>query len=226
MNDPALPVWSPSPDRIARSNLSRFMREVAHTWGADCRDQASLYRWSLEHPERFWTSVWDFCDVIAETRGEVVLEHGDRMPGARWFPQARLNYAENLLRRADDATAIVFRGEGKVRSSVTYAELHHEVSRMQQALRDAGVGVGDRVAGYVPNIPGAIIAMLATASLGATWSSCSPDFGVQGVLDRFGQIEPKVLVAADGYFYGGKTLDVMPRVAEVVARLPSVQRTV
>jgi acetoacetyl-CoA synthetase len=226
MNDSARPLWSPTPDRIARSHLRQFMREVARTWGVDCRDQASLYRWSIEQPEQFWSSVWDFCDVVADTRGDVVLEHGDRMPGARWFPGARLNFAENLLRRADDATAIVFRGEGKVRSSVTYAELHHEVSRLQQALRAAGVGVGDRVAGYVPNIPGAIIAMLATTSLGATWSSCSPDFGVQGVLDRFGQIEPKVLVAADGYFYSGKTINVMPRVAEVAARLPSVLQTV
>lgn len=226
MNDPALPSWTPSPERIARSHLKRFMREVARTWGVDCHDQASLHRWSVQHPEQFWRSVWDFCDVIAEGRVDVVLEDADRMPGARWFPEARLNYAENLLRRSDEATAIVFRGEGKVRSTVTFAQLHHEVSRLQQALRAAGVGVGDRVAGYVPNIPGSIIAMLATASLGATWSSCSPDFGVQGVIDRFGQIEPKVLVAADGYFYGGKTIDVMPRVAEVVARLPTLQRTV
>jgi acetoacetyl-CoA synthetase len=226
MNEPALPLWSPSADRVERSHLKRFMREVERRWGVHCSDHASLYRWSIEQPERFWLSVWDFCDVVAQTRGEVVLEEGDRMPGARWFPGARLNYAENLLRRADDAVAIVFRGEGKVRSSLTYAELHHEVSRLQQALRAAGVGVGDRVAGYVPNIPGAIIAMLATASIGATWSSCSPDFGPQGVLDRFGQIEPKVLIAADGYFYGGKTIDVMPRVAEVVSRLPSVHRTV
>ena len=226
MNEPALPLWSPSTDRVERSHLKQFMREVERSWGVECRDHASLYRWSIEQPERFWVSVWDFCDVVAQTRGEVVLEERDRMPGARWFPGARLNYAENLLRRADDAVAIVFRGEGKVRSSVTYADLHHEVSRLQQALRAAGVGVGDRVAGYVPNIPGAIIAMLATASLGATWSSCSPDFGPQGVLDRFGQIEPKVLIAADGYFYGGKTIDVMPRVAEVVSRLPSVHRTV
>ena len=226
MNEPALPLWSPSADRVERSHLKRFMREVERSWGVDCHDHASLYRWSVEQPEQFWVSVWDFCDVVAQTRGNVVLEDGDRMPGARWFPGARLNYAENLLRRADDAVAIVFRGEGKVRSSVTWAELHHEVSRLQQALRAAGVGVGDRVAGYVPNIPGAIIAMLATASLGATWSSCSPDFGPQGVLDRFGQIEPKVLIAADGYFYGGKTIDVMTRVAEVVSRLPSVQRTV
>ena len=226
MNDPALPSWTPSPERIARSHLKRFMREVARTWGVDCHDQASLHRWSVQHPEQFWRSVWDFCDVIAEGRVDVVLEDADRMPGARWFPEARLNYAENLLRRSDEAIAIVFRGEGKVRSTVTFAQLHHEVSRLQQALRAAGVGVGDRVAGYVPNIPGSIIAMLATASLGATWSSCSPDFGVQGVIDRFGQIEPKVLVAADGYFYGGKTIDVMPRVAEVVARLPTLQRTV
>ncbi len=226
MPDTAQPIWSPSPERIARSNLRQFMREVARRWGVDCRDQASLHRWSIDAPERFWTSVWEFCDVIAATRGEVVLEHGDRMPGARWFPQARLNFAENLLRRRDDATAIIFRGENKVSGKVTFAELRHEVSRLQQALRAAGVRPGDRVAGYMPNIPGTVIAMLATTSLGAVWSSCSPDFGPQGVLDRFGQIEPTVLFAADGYFYQGKTIDVMPRVREIAARLPTLRRTV
>ncbi len=226
MTDHALPLWTPSPERIAGSHLNRFMREVSRTRGTAFPDQASLYRWSVEQPEQFWASIWDFCDVVADTRGAVVLENPGAMPGARWFPDARLNFAENLLRRADDATAIVFRGENKVRSSVTYAELNHEVSRLQQALRAAGVRIGDRVAGYVPNIPGAIIAMLAATSLGATWSSCSPDFGVQGVLDRFGQIEPTVLFAADGYFYGGKTLDVMPRLAEIVDRLPTVRQVV
>jgi len=226
MTESEQPLWTPSPERIARANVKQFMREIARAWGADCRDHAALYQWSIAEPERFWTSVWDFCGVIAESRGETALEHADRMPGARWFPEARLNYAENLLRRADDAVAIVFRGEGKVKSSLTFAELQHEVSRLQQALRAEGVGPGDRVAGYVPNIPGAVIAMLATTSLGAVWSSCSPDFGPQGVLDRFGQIEPKVLIAADGYFYGGKLIDVMPRVREVVQQLPSVTRTV
>ncbi|MBC7781182.1 MAG: acetoacetate--CoA ligase [Proteobacteria bacterium] len=226
MPDTAQPLWSPSVARIARSNLKQFMREIARTWGADCRDHPALYDWSIAEPEKFWTSIWDYCDVIAERRGQVVLENPDRMPGARWFPDARLNFAENLLRRGDDATAIVFWGENRVKSALTFAELQHEVSRLQQALRAAGVGVGDRVAGYVPNLPGAVIAMLATTSLGAVWSSCSPDFGPQGVLDRFGQIEPKVLIAADGYFYGGKTIDVMPRLREIVPQLPTVTRTV
>jgi acetoacetyl-CoA synthetase len=148
------------------------------------------------------------------------------MPGARWFPEARLNYAENLLRRRDAAPALVFRSENRLCGTVTYAELHDEVSRLAQALRAAGVVRGDRVAAYVANLPGAIIAMLATASIGAVWSSCSPDFGVQGVLDRFGQIEPKVLFTVDGYFYHGKTIDVMPRVREIAARLPSLERVV
>jgi acetoacetyl-CoA synthetase len=226
MSDTAQPIWSPSPERAARSNLKQFMREVARRWGVDCRDQAALHNWSVNAPEQFWISVWEFCDVVATTRGEVALENGDRMPGARWFPQARLNFAENLLRRRDEATAIIFRGENKVSGKVSFAELRHEVSRLQQALRAAGVKPGDRVAGYMPNIPGTVIAMLATTSLGAVWSSCSPDFGPQGVLDRFGQIEPTVLFAADGYFYGGKTVDVMPRVREIAAQLPSVKRTV
>ncbi|MFN7752437.1 MAG: acetoacetate--CoA ligase [Pseudomonadota bacterium] len=223
--DPSAPLWVPSAQRVARSNLRRFMAEVARRHAVDVRDYPSLYRWSIDRSEDFWSTLWTFCSVIGE-RGERVLEHPDRMPGARWFPDARLNFAENLLRRADDAPAIIFRAESGLAGTTTYAELRHEVSRLQQALRAAGVGPGDRVAGYVPNIPGAIIGMLATASLGAVWSSCSPDFGVQGVLDRFGQIGPKVLIAADGYFYNGKTIDVMPRLREIVDRLPSVERTV
>jgi acetoacetyl-CoA synthetase len=148
------------------------------------------------------------------------------MPGARWFPQARMNFAENLLRRRDREIAIEFWGEDKVQSRVTYAELYHEVSRLAQALRASGVKAGDRVAAYMPNIPGTVIAMLATTSLGAIWSSCSPDFGVQGVLDRFGQIEPRILFSADGYFYNGKTIDVLPRLAEIAQSLPSVERVI
>jgi acetoacetyl-CoA synthetase len=164
--------------------------------------------------------------VIGDAGEEPVLVDGHRMPGARWFPEARLNYAENLLRRRDRTPAIVFWGEDRLKSSVTSAELYSEVSRLSQALRELGVRPGDRVAGYMPNVPGAVIAMLATASLGAVWSSCSPDFGVQGVLDRFGQIGPRVLFAADGYFYNGRTIDVLPRLAELAERLPSVEKIV
>ena len=148
------------------------------------------------------------------------------MPGARWFPHARLNFAENLLQRHDDGTAIIFWGEDKVRSRVTFAELQQEVSRLAQALRASGVKAGDRVAGYMPNLPGTVIAMLAAASVGAVWSSCSPDFGVPGVLDRFGQIAPKILFCADGYFYNGKTIDVIDRVAEISRHLPSVEKVI
>ena len=211
------PLWQPSSERIARANLTAFVRDAHRQWGEDIRDYPGLYRWSVTEPERFWQSVWSFCKVIGDRGSGPVLIDGGKMPGAQWFPQARLNFAENLLRRRDHATALVFWGENRVRSRVTYGELHAEVSRLAQALRSAGVGPGDRVAGYMPNVPGTVIAMLSAASIGATWSSCSPDFGVQGVLDRFGQIEPKVLFAADGYFYNEKTIDVLERLKEMPA---------
>ena len=180
----------------------------------------------MERSEDFWRALWDYCQVVGEP-GDRVLADADRMPGAKWFPDARLNYAENLLRRGrDDSPALVFRGEDKVRRSLSWAELHDQVSRLSQALKQAGVGPDDRVAGYLPNMPETIIAMLATASLGATWSSCSPDFGVRGVLDRFGQIEPRVLLSADGYYYNGKTHDSLGRLTEIVAELPTVEKVV
>jgi acetoacetyl-CoA synthetase len=220
------PLWQPSAAAIAASNMTAFMRAVERENGMRVPDYASLYDWSIREPERFWRAVWTFCAVIAERQGDTVLEHRDRMPGARWFPQARLNFAENLLRRNDNRSAIEFWGEDRVRSSITFAELHHEVSRLSQALRAAGVKAGDRVAAYMPNVPGAVIAMLAATSIGAVWSSCSPDFGVQGVLDRFGQIEPKILFSADGYFYNGKTIDVIDRLREIARNLPSVEKVV
>jgi acetoacetyl-CoA synthetase len=220
------PLWQPSPERIARANLTSFILHVRRQWGADAGDFASLYRWSVSEPEQFWQSVWSFCQVIGERGAGPALIDGQKMPGARWFPQARLNFAENLLRRRDRATALAFWGENRIKSRVTFGELHAEVSRVAQALRAAGVGPGDRVAGYLPNVPGTVIAMLASASIGATWSSCSPDFGVQGVLDRFGQIEPKVLFAVDGYFYNEKTIDVVDRLKEIAANLPSLQSVV
>ncbi len=219
-------MWQPSPQRIEAANLTEFMRVVRGRHGADAHDYATLYDWSIREPELFWQALWSYSGVIAETQGSRILVDGDRMPGAKWFPDARLNFAENLLRRRDSAIAIVFWGEDRVQSTLTYSELHADVSRFAQALRNAGIVAGDRVAAYMPNLPATVIAMLAATSIGAIWSSCSPDFGVQGVLDRFGQIEPKILVAADGYFYAGKTIDVLPRIREIVAQLPSIEKTV
>ncbi len=199
------------------------MRHIAQNGGPSLHHYAGLYDWSIQQPEAFWQSVWDFCAVISSQRGTAALEHPQQMPGARWFPEARLNYAENLLRRDGDETAIVFRGENQVKSSISFRELRHEVSRLAQALHAAGIQPGDRVAGYMPNLPGTVIAMLAAASLGAVWSSCSPDFGVQGVVDRFGQIGPRILFAADGYFYNRHTIDNLPRLREIMAQLPSVE---
>jgi len=220
------PVWQPSAAAIAACNMTGFMRAAAREYAVSLPDYAALHAWSVTEPEQFNRLLWDFCGVVAERQGDVALEHADRMPGARWFPQARLNFAENLLQRRDAETAIVFWGEDRVKSSVTYAELYHEVSRLAQALRACGIKPGDRVAAYMPNLPGTIIAMLAATSIGAIWSSCSPDFGVQGVLDRFSQIEPRILFSADGYFYNGKTIDVLPRLAQIVAALPSVEKVI
>jgi acetoacetyl-CoA synthetase len=218
-------LWHPGVERIATARVTAFVGAVNARWNAACSDYPSLWRWSVAQPEAFWTSVWDECGVLGE-RGAVVLENGDRMPGASWFPQAKLNYAQNQLRRRDETDALVFWGEDKVKRRLSHNELHAQVSRFAQALQAAGVGNGDRVAGYLPNLPEAIIAMLATASLGAIWSSASPDFGVQGVLDRFGQIEPKVLICVDGYWYNGKPVDCLAKNAEIAAQIPSLVRTV
>ncbi len=220
------PLWQPSEQSMAASNMRAFMRAAGARHGIEFAGYDALYQWSINEPEQFWREIWTFCGVIADSPGNITVEHRERMPGARWFPQSRLNFAENLLRRRDNAPALIFQGEDRVNSSVTFAELYQEVSRLAQALRNNGVKAGDRVAAYLPNIPGAVIAMLAASSIGAVWSSCSPDFGVQGVLDRFGQIEPKILFAADGYFYNGKTIDVLPRVAEIVRALPSLERII
>jgi acetoacetyl-CoA synthetase len=213
------PLWTPAPERAAATELARFMRLAGKA------SFEELHAWSIERREDFWNLVWDFCAVAGE-KGARTLVDGERMPGARWFPDGRLNFAQNLLRRRDAADAIVFWGEDRIRRKLSFEQLYCLVSRMAQALADAGVGKGDRVAGYLPNVPEATAAMLATASLGAIWSSCSPDFGVQGVLDRFGQIEPKVLLCADGYLYGGKEFDCQAKVQAVLEALPSVQECV
>ncbi|MCH7487954.1 MAG: acetoacetate--CoA ligase [Proteobacteria bacterium] len=219
-------LWRPDQARIEGANMTRFIAAVNERWGEGLADSGALYRFSIDEMEKFWLSVREEFGLLAETWGERVLVDPDKMPGARWFPDARLNFAENLLRRRDDSDAIVFRGEDRVKRRLSWAELQAQVSVFARGLSDAGVGQGDRVAGYLPNMPEAVIAMLATASLGAAWSSASPDFGVRGVLDRFGQIEPKVLFAADGYFYNGRTYDTLPKLGEIAQALPSVSRVV
>ncbi len=223
MNDT---LWEPPQERIRNSNLTSFMATVTADWDVTLSEYPTLYQWSVDEPEKFWRSLWSFARIVGDASGSATLTDGDRMPGASWFPEARLNFAENLLRRRDDGDAIVFWGETKVRRRVSFRELYERVSQLAGALRHEGVGPGDRVAGYLPNMPEAVIAMLATTSLGAVWSSCSPDFGVRGVVDRFGQIEPKVLIAAEGYLYNGKRLDVLPRIAEVRELVPTLQRVI
>jgi acetoacetyl-CoA synthetase len=224
--NPDQPLWRPDAARVAAAAITAFRARVAAEWSADLPDYEALWRWSVEHRDRFWLSVWRDSQVIGDGPGATILENGERMPGAKFFPQARLNYAENLLRRRDDADALVFWGEDQVKRRMSHAELYDLVSRLAAAMRAMGVKAGDRVAGFVPNMPETIAATLATASLGAIWSSCSPDFGAQGVLDRFGQIAPKLLFAADGYFYGGKRFDSLARVAEFLPKLPSVEKVV
>jgi len=221
------PLWQPSPERIERAQLTHFIKAVSGTLAPSLDDYHELWRWSIERPEHFWPAVWKFCEVISSELWDVALEDGDQMPGARWFTGARLNFAENLLRRdAPDRLALVWRGEDGSRRSFTQAELYDQTARLAGALRALGVGPGDRVAGFLPNCPEAVIAMLAAASLGATWSSCSPDFGIQGVLDRFGQIRPKVLFTADGYRYGGKRIDSIARIRSVLEQIEGVEQVV
>jgi len=220
------PIWTPPARRVAASNLTGFAALARERFGAPAGDYASLWRWSVDERERFWSALVEFAGVLHTPGTAPVLQHRDRMPGAVWFEDTRLNYAENLLARDDGHAALVFCNERGARRELSYRELRAEVARVAAGLRELGIGPGDRVAGFVPNLPEAVIAMLATASLGAAWTSCSPDFGINGVLDRFGQVAPRVLFTADGYFYNGKTIDSLAPVRGVLEQLPSVERVV
>jgi acetoacetyl-CoA synthetase len=220
-------LWQPSPARRENANITRFMAAVRKAYGIDVGEYAALYRWSVENPAAFWDLFWDFAEIKAVRKGGIVLAEQHKMPGARWFPESRLNYAENLLRRQDVGRfAVSFRGENGETCRLSYDDLYRRVSQAAQALRNDGVKPGDRVAGVLPNLPETIVAMLAAASLGAVWSSCSPDFGVPGIVDRFGQIGPKVLFVANGYFFGGKTFDRTNQIGPLLKALPSVQKAV
>ncbi|WP_460019114.1 acetoacetate--CoA ligase [Magnetospira thiophila] len=216
-----VPLWQPSADRIAATALARFMEGAEGFQGQTYDD---LWAWSVDQPDLFWRAVWNFCDIRGAAGAlEPVLEHRDDLVQSRFFPQVTLNFAENLLRRRGPEAAMISHGEDGGRRELSWDDLHDRVARLSRALQAHGVARGDRVAGFLPNIPETIISFLATASIGAIWSSCSPDFGVNGVFDRFGQIEPKVLICADGYHYNGKRFDSLPTVSRLIPQLPSLR---
>ncbi len=223
------PLWRPAEQVVAASHITAFARAVHSRYNVNVESYTSLHEWSITHLDDFWNAVWDYCHVIG-SKGERALIDSDKMPGAQFFPDATLNFAENLLRRRgdadDDAEAIVFWGENKVKRRLSQRELCDQVSRAAQAMRAHGVAPGDRIAGFLPNVPEAVIAALAAASIGAVWTSCSSDFGLQGVLDRFGQVEPTILFAGDGYYGAGKLMPTIDVVREMAAQLPSVKRVV
>ena len=224
MND-IQPMWSPSPERIAAANMTRFLVQVNQRHGLDLTDYDALYRWSIDDKETFWSEVWDFCGIVGD-KGERILVDGERMEQAQWFPDARLNFAENLLRRRDDSVACTFRAEDRVEYSMTWEQLYRQVASVAAWLKSKGLQPGDRVAAYLPNMPEAVVAMLAATSLGAVWTSTSPDFGADSVIDRFGQTEPRFLFVTDGYFYNGKSHDLADKIDEIRAQLPSVEQLV
>ncbi len=219
----AAQVWRPGPAQVAAANLTRFMQELGRR-GTAVADYPELYAWSVAEPERFWSELARFAEVRADWGAGPVLADAGQMPGARFFPNARLNFAQNLLRHRDQQPALIFRNERGQRVELSFATLYEAVARVSAWLAACGVGRGDRVAAVLPNIPEACIAMLATAARGAIWSSCSPDFGIDALQERFGQITPKVLFAADGYSYAGKTFDSLPALAGLIDRLPSIER--
>lgn len=219
-------LWTPSKERIESTNMYRFMQEINRDQGTDFKTYDDLYQWSVENLELFWAKVWEFLGIKSSTPYDRVIDDPKKMPGATWFSGARLNFAENLLRNRNDNTALIFRGEDRVRRTLTFNELYLETAAVASALKKAGIKPGDRVVGFIPNMPEAIIAMLAATSIGATWSSCSPDFGIKGVLDRFGQTRPRVLFTADGYFFKGKPQDSLEKIAGILKELPSIERVV
>jgi len=219
-------LWQPSQERVENTNMYQFMQYVNQRFGQSFHSYADLYQWSVTEIPDFWSAVWDFGEIICSQSYAEVVDDFTKMPGAKWFQGARLNFAENLLRYRDDRIAISFKGEGKATVSITYAELYDRVARLAKSLRAMGLKAGDRVAGFMPNMTETVIGMLAATSIGAIWSSCSPDFGIKGVLDRFGQIEPRVLFTPDGYFYNGKSFDSLERIGEVVKQIPSIEKVV
>ena len=219
-------LWQPSDERIRNTNMHHFIQYVNARHGEKFRSYDDLYRWSIADSPTFWQTLYHYGEVIHSRSYDQVVDDPYKMPGARWFEGSRLNFAENLLRYRDDHIALSFKGETRPTLSITYSELYRQVARLAKSLRKMGIQAGDRIAGFMPNMIETVVAMLAATSLGAIWSSCSPDFGIKGVLDRFGQIEPRVLFTADGYFYNGKEFDSLKRISEIIKELPSIERIV
>ena len=220
------PLWQPSPNQINDTEVVRFMKKVESDWSVKISNTDDLWNFSIDEMEKFWESLVQFAELKGTSWDGPSIIDKNKFPGAKWFPKARFNIAENMLRRRDNADAIVFWGEDKLKCKISFRELYNQVSIMAQAFKDQGIKSGDIVGGYIPNMPHAIIATLAAASLGAIWSSCSPDFGVQGVLDRFIQVKPKILIAANGYYYNGKTHDCLKKIAAITKKLPTVKAVI
>ena len=217
-------LWTPS--HPEKTQMAQFIHRVNEIYGLEIKSYDELFNWSVNHISEFWEQIWDFSQIKHSIPYTKVVDDDKKMPGAKWFSGAKLNYAENLLRYRDNKIAIQFKGEGQSVRSLTYQELFDEVEKLAHSLREFGIQKGDRVSGFIPNIPEAIIAMLASASIGAIWSSSSPDFGIKGVLDRFSQIEPKIIFAANGYVYNGKTFDSLDKLQSILTNLPSVEKVV
>ncbi len=219
-------LWEPSQDRIQATNLYRFMKFINQRHNQHFNEYAPLYQWSIQNIPDFWAAFWEFADIIHSKAYDQIVDDLSKMPGAHWFSGARLNFAENLLRYRDDQVALIFKGEGGDSQKMTYAQLYDEVARLAKSLRDAGIQAGDRVVGFMPNMSHTTVAMLAATSMGAVWSSCSPDFGIKGVLDRFGQIKPRILFTANGYRFKGKNIDSLGRISDILQELPSIEKVV
>ena len=219
-------LWQPSAKRIGKTRMEAFRRFINQRHNLHVDDYPALHQWSIDQREAFWQAIVDFFDIRFHDQPDAVLVEGAQMPSAQWFPGATLNFAEHLMRRRDDAVAVIAIGENGQREHLTWAELAEHVAGFQNSLKAAGVGLGDRVAACMPNTWQTLVAMLATTSLGAIWSCSSPDFGTQGVIDRFGQIEPKVLITCAGYRYAGKEIDQTAKVNEILERLPSLQQLI
>lgn len=220
------PLWQPSLEKINNSHLTAFMTKVSQDYNREFNTYNQLHQWSIEYPEQFWQAVWNDGQIIASKTSNIILENKESIQTARWFPDARLNFAENLLRYRDEKQAIISYNELGQKRTITYQELYQQVAQLAAAMRQTGIKTGDRVAGFLPNIIETIVAMLATTSIGAIWSSCSPDFGVHGVSDRFGQIEPRILFTTDGYFYNGKIINSLEKIKSIQQQLPTLDKII
>jgi acetoacetyl-CoA synthetase len=221
-----IPLWTPSEERKREANITRFMNEINTRYTLNLSSYPELHHWSIENIPEFWAAAWDFAEIKASKPYDRVIEDLREFPGAKWFPGARLNFAENLLRYRDDQPAFIFQGETQTSKRMTYVELYDSVARLARSLRDAGIGAGDQVVGYMPNLIETAVAMLAATSLGATWSSCATDIGPAAAIERLGQVKPKAMFTADGYFYKGKSFDTLEHAAEVARGIPSLEKVI